>query len=232
MKRKNLIPFNIQFFAEGGENTDPSETPGEEGGEDSGSKDAGSDTNNKNSGKESPERTFTQTEVTAMMAREKNQGKKSAIKDLGFKSESEAKQAIKLLNALLDSQKSPEDKAKEGTNKANDEKNDAIRRAEAAENKLACVMAGVSNDSVDDVLAIALLKVTDDKPIDKVLAEMKKEKRYSSFFGSASGDSGTGTNPGHSKNGNNNETDFGKSLAEYVNSSSGSKKKSAFFEED
>lgn len=239
MKRKSLVPFNLQFFAEGEGEGEPSVTPGGEG-EKSGSEGEGSTAEGgagtKDTKEGTAEKTFTQSQVTAMMTREKNQGKKAAIKDLGFKSESEAKQAIKLLNALLDSQKSPEDKAKEGTTKANDEKDEAIRRAEAAENKLACVMAGVSNDSVDDVLAIALLKVTDDKPIDKVLAEMKKEKRYSSFFGSASGDSGTGENPGHSKGSNTggNAGNYGKRLAQSFSTadSSGGKKKSAFFMED
>lgn len=238
MKRKSLVPFNLQFFAEGSGNE--SEGEGENNTPDTG--DGGKSNTgeaNDSDGKQKDKpagKTFTQDEVNTMMSREKKQGRSAAIKELGFKSESEAKQAIKLLNALLDSQKSSEDKEKEGKNKANEEKDEAIRRAEAAENKLACVMAGVSNDAVEDVLAIALLKVTDDKPIDKVLAEMKKEKRYSSFFGSASGDSGTGENPGHSKGGNTggNVSDYGKRLAQSFSAadSSGGKKKSAFFMED
>ena len=48
-------------------------------------------------------------------------------------------------------------------------------RAAAAEAKLACVTAGVQKDSIDDVLAIAAAKVTDDKNLDAVLEEMKKE---------------------------------------------------------
>lgn len=233
MRKKNLFPFNLQFFAEGG-GEETSGEPGSEVAENSGS---GGD-NSQNGGDDlgdGKQKTFTQEQVSAMMAREKRQGKNAIIKDLGFKSEGEAKQAIKLLNALLESQKTPEDKVKDAENKAEDKTMEALRRAEAAENKLACVMAGVNNDSVEDVLAIALLKVTDDKPIEKVLAEMKKEKRYSSFFGdgSASG-SGTGTSPGHSRgsgNGGGADGDYGKMLAQSSIAAASAGKKSSFFME-
>lgn len=235
MRKKNLLPFNIQFFADG--EGDPSGEPGAGGENDPGN---GNSNDNKNSSGESgdgseTQKTFTQEQVTAMMAREKRQGRNAVIKDLGFKSENEAKNAFKLLSALLDSQKTPEDKAKDGENAAKDKENEALRRAEAAENKLACLMAGVNNDSIEDALAIALLKVTEEKPIDKVLAEMKKEKRYSSFFGedSPSG-SGTGSKPGHSKDGGSGGSagDYGKSLAEASITSGPAKKKSSYFMED
>lgn len=236
MKKKNLLPFNIQFFAEGDAGGESSEKPGADGGEGSGSGTGEGSNGGEGSGSGSAEKTFTQDQVTQMMAREKRQGRSAALKDLGFKSEKEAKDAIKLLNVLLDSQKTPEDKASEKAKGALDEKEAAERRATAAENKLSCLMAGVNNDSIDDALAIALLKVTEEKNLDKVLSEMKKEKKYASFFGGGSeGGEGTGSTPGHSKGGSGSNSpsagDYGKRLAESYTPAK-AQKKSSFFMED
>lgn len=235
MKRKNKLPWNIQFFADGGDQSNPGE-----GGQDSGGdgNNAGGDPEGNNAGKDTNtsnnQKTFTQEEVNRMMTREKKEGKKSILTSLGFKTEDEAKSAVKLLNALMDSQKTPEDKANDKANKSEADKDEAERRAERAENKLACVMAGVSKDSVDDVLAIALLKVSDDKSLEKVLEDMKKESRYNSFFGTndtSNNNSGTGTTPGHGNGGGSGKDgDYGKMLFE--SSGMAPTKKSSFFEED
>ena len=77
----------------------------------------------------------------------------------------------------------------------------AQERADKAEAKLACINANVNKESVDDVLAIARMKVTDAKDLETVLTEMSKEERYEKFFGESDSDSdeGTGSNPGHLK---------------------------------
>lgn len=215
------IPFNLQFFAEEG----GSEENGNGGSDDASTEGKGSD---EESGKEEKsEKTFTQSEVSAMMAREKKQGKNSVLKSLGFTSEKEAKDAFNLLKALTDSQKSVEEKAKEVEGKATKEKEEAESRAMMAEAKLSCIINGVDKDAVDDVLVIAMSKVTDDKSIDDVLTEMKKEKRYASFFSSKETD-GTGNPPGHSSDGGKSKNwDYGKTLAE-SNKSTSTKKKSYF----
>lgn len=226
--RRHFLPFNLQFFAEGdgGEAGAEGGEGTQEGGTDGGAKDEGGSAGQ-------GQKTFTQEEVNRMMTREKREGKKSVLSSLGFKTEDEAKNAMKLLNALMDSQKTPEDKANDKVKGAESEKEAAERRAEAAENKLACVMAGVAKDAVDDVLAIALLKVSDDKPLDKVLADMKKEKRYSSFFGQEHGSGeGTGNEPGHgsgSGKGGSKPGDFGRMVADSALGSA--PKKSSFFKE-
>lgn len=214
------IPFNLQYFAEEG---------GSEENGNGGSEDVSENENNDDSGKEEKsEKTFTQSEVSAMMAREKKQGKNSVLKSLGFTSEKEAKDAFNLLKALTDSQKSAEEKAKEIEGKATKEKEEAETRAMMAEAKLSCIINGVDKDAVDDVLVIAMAKVTDDKSIDDVLTEMKKEKRYASFFNGGTSEDGTGNPPGHSTQGGKSKNwDYGKSLAE-ANKSTNKKKKSYF----
>lgn len=221
MKKKSMeqvLPLNLQFFAEGDDDIDDPGTGGEGDGDNGDQSDKSSD------------KTFTQAEVTAMMTREKKEGRKALLKQLGFKTEAEAKNAIALYNALVESQKTDEDKAKEKEQNLANEKSDAEKRAELAENKLACVMAGVKNDSVDDVLAIALLKVTEEKNLDTVLAEMKKEPRYAGFFQDGdNGDDGTGSDPGHSKDGKDNEDKKGSYGASLAKKQSSSTKKKTYF---
>lgn len=206
LKNEKMFPLDLQFFAEDDDNNSGNENNDNDNGDES-NKDQ-----NDNSGKS--EKTFTQSQVSAMMAKEKNEGKRSVLNSLGFKTEDEAKKAINLYNALVNSQKTEEEKSKEDVNKANDDKNQALSRAEAAENKLTCFEAGVDKDSIDDVLAIARTKVTDSKSLSDVLDDMKKETRYSSFFKSTKDSGGTGSNPKHTGgSGTENPGDYGKQLA-------------------
>lgn len=203
---KQMLPMHLQFFADGNEGNEP-DNP------DVGSLMGGDEPDN-DGGKS--DKTFTQAEVTAMMTREKKEGRRALLNQLGFKTEGEAKQAVALYTTLLESQKSEDQKKLDAAAKLGDAKADAEQRAEAAENKLSCVMAGVNNDSLEDVLAIAKTKVTDEKNLDQVLVEMKKEQRYVNFFkGTESTSGGTGSEPGHGyKNEGNEKGAFGKRLAD------------------
>lgn len=228
-KSKFKFPYRLQFFAEGdGQNGNDS---GNQNNNDGGSNDNNANQNGNENNNDKSSKTFTQDEVNRMMTREKQQGKQSILNSLGFKTEDEAKSAFNLLKALTDSQKTAEQKAEENKNTAIQEKASAEKRAELAEAKLSCVMNGVNTEAVDDVLAIALGKVTDGKTLDDVIGEMKKETRYSSFFTTSNnnGSSGnTGRTPQNNNNGdNNNAVDYGKQLAaKYGNSG---EKKSKFF---
>lgn len=221
---KTLLPLNLQFFAEDDNPDDKgSATDDNQDGED----DGGKDDQTKSGGK-----TFTQEEVTRMMTREKKEGRNAAIKALGFENEEEAKKAASLLKALLDSQKSEKEKAEEEKNNAVNQKSDAEKRASEAEAKLTCFLSGVNKDSIDDVLSIALPKVTDDKDLSKVLEDMKKNNRYASFFeensGGKGGSKGTGNPPGHSgKEDGDEKGSYGKRLGSQ--NKSAKEKKSSYF---
>lgn len=232
MKKKygaNLLPFNLQFFAEndggqangdgeqnaGGENSNGENGDGNNGGEES----------------KGTEKTFTQKQVSDMMAKEKKQGKQSVLNSLGFKTEQEAKNAVNLLKALQESQKSDEQKQEEAQKTAIEDKEKAEQRAIAAESKLTCIENGVNKDSIDDVLVIAMAKVTDDKTLEQVIGEMKNEKRYASFFMSDGdkGSEGTGSTPSHSSSKGKPVDDYGKQLAEKFNAKNSVETKSKFF---
>lgn len=220
---KNLLPLRIQFFAKNDEDDDDGK--GEP--DDSGDDDSDDDSDDNDDQGKSGEKTFTQAQVNRMMSKEKKEGKASMLKSLGFKSEAEAKKAMKMLQMLNEAQQSEEEKKKDLEAKSSE----AEKRAQAAENKLACLSAGVSKDSLDDALAIALLKVTEEKDLDTVLAEMKKQAKYSGFFKSdeeeKEKDKGTGSNPGHSGKKDDKKGDYGTRLAE-KSKSAGAKKKTYF----
>lgn len=225
MKKKNeekLLNFDLQLFAEG-----------DEAGSDKGNNNDGNnndvdhDTDENHGGK-----TFTQSEVSNMMAKEKKEGKRAILKALGFESEDDAKKAMEDYNKYLETQKSESEKQKEAIDKANNEKIEALNRAKAAENKVACYNSGIAAEYIDDVLAIASTKVSDEKDLVEVLKEMKEDKKYESFFekDSSSGSKhGTGSNPGHSGNGDDDKNDLGKRLAEQRKNSVGAATKSNYF---
>lgn len=220
MKKKfnEVLPLNLQFFAEKDVDDDDAKISENQGDDDDDSGDSNVDD-------KPASKTFTQDEVNAMMTREKKEGRKSMLKQLGFKSEAEAKQAIALYTALVDSQKSEEQKKDEANKGLESAKTEAEKRAEAAEDKLACVIAGVSKDSIDDVLAIAKLKVTEEKNLDKVLAEMKNEPRYQTFFGNDGSNDDTGNEPGNTKqNRDEKKGSYGSELAKKSQHDTGKKK--------
>ena len=226
---KNLLPLELQFFA--AKDDDDEEDGKGDSEDDSDDDDDSNDDSNTDQKKKSGEKTFTQSQVNKMMSREKKEGKASILKSLGFKSEADAKKAIKMLNALNEAQQTEEDKKEELENK----RAEAEKRALAAENKLSCLAAGVTKDSLEDALAIALLKVTEEKDLDTVLAEMKGQQKYSGFFNSGEeekdADKGTGNDPGHSsKKGKEKDKkgDYGTRLAE-KNKSAGANKKKSYF---
>lgn len=195
--RKPFLPLNLQFFAEGGSDDN-------EGGDDDGADDddEGGEENDDNSDDSAEEKKFTQADMTATATREKKQGRKAAIKELGFKSEKEAKEEMAEYRKWKESQLTPEQKQQKQLEDKEAEKSEAEKRAQAAEEKLAVVVAGVRKDSIDDVLAIARVKVTEEKTLDDVLEEMKKEDRYKSFFDGGEEDpiDGTGGSMKHKKN--------------------------------
>lgn len=176
--KKPHMQMNLQFFAQGGDqndddNSDDDNKDDEDGDEDNSDHD---DDDNKD------EKKFTQADMSATAAREKKQGRRSAFKEMGFKSEKDAKEQMSAFRKWQESKMTPEQKTAAEIKQANDDKSDAEKRAEAAENKLAAIQAGVKKDAVDDAVAIAMMKVTEEKTLEDVLNEMKTQPRYKGFF--------------------------------------------------
>lgn len=228
------MPLNLQFFAESEDDDKVKDDKKDSDGGSGDEPDDDSDDKNDDDKDGSKEKTFTQAEVKRMMTKEKKEGRKSMLTSLGFKTEEEAKKAFAFYNSYMESQKSEEDKAAEKQKSLEDDKSSAEQRAAEAEAKLACLMAGVNKESVNDVMAIATTKVTEDNTLDDVLAEMKKQTRYASFFSESEDvddkhkDNGTGNTSGHTKKkGDNEKGSYGKKLAEQ--STKSPEKKSSYF---
>lgn len=158
------------------------ETLDNEGAEDQADEDSGAD-DGKGKDETNEEKTFTQAQVTRMMSKEKKQGKNSVYKELGI--DPKDTKMIAMFKAFVNSQKSDEDVAAE--NKAeNDAKlAEAERKALTAELKAEAMMMGVKTQYVEDIVTLAMSKMTDEDADAKVImGEFKK--KYPVWFGEGS----------------------------------------------
>ena len=163
-------------------------------------------------------KTFTQAEVNRMMKAEKESGRRSILKELGVEDVKGTKEALEKYQKYLDSQKSDLEKANENLNETQAKLTSAETRANKAEFCLKAIAEFEANPkSVDDLVAIAMTKVTDDKDIATVLKEMKENEAYNGFFtksNSSSGSSGTGNPLPKGKSNNNGSESYGARLAQ------------------
>ena len=223
--------MNLQHFAEPSDQDKDDDQDGN--GDDDSDGDDHDDDSDDDGGKDN-EKKFTQADMTATAAKEKKQGRAAAFREMGFKSEKEAKAQLEAFRKYQESQLTPEQKTAAQIQQANDDKSEAEKRAEAAENKLAAIQAGVKKDAVDDAVAIAMMKVEDGKSLEDVLGEMKTQPRYKGFFDGSDdeddngGKGGTGTSVRH-KSSKKDEDGIGKRLGQAQVNGNATAKKSSFF---
>ena len=224
--------MNLQHFAEPSDHDKDDDQDGNDDDDDSDGDDHDDDSDDE--GNKDNEKKFTQAEMTATAAKEKKQGRAAAFREMGFKSEKEAKAQLEAFRKYQESQLTPEQKTAAQIQQANDDKSEAEKRAEAAENKLAAIQAGVKKDAVDDAVAIAMMKVEDGKSLEDVLGEMKTQPRYKGFFDGSDDDDdnggkgGTGTSVRH-KSSKKDEDGIGKRLGQAQVNGNAMTKKSSFF---
>lgn len=190
--------IDLQLFADGGEGGGQE---GDKGGESGG---AGEE-KNPPAGK-----TFTQEEVNAMMAKEKNQGKLAILKELGVEDSKTAKEALAKYKEYLDSQKTEAQKLADDLKSQQEAKVSAEQKATILERKFEAVALGAPANAVDDIVALASTKVTETKDFKTALEEVKAA--YPQLFETSSGN--TGNNVGSKKIGGNGIGSFGKKIAE------------------
>lgn len=116
-------------------------------------------------------KTFTQEQVTKMMTKEKNQGRAAALKELGI--DPKDKKAIAMVKALIDSQKSDEQRQAEKDAEAQSKQAEAEQRALVAEAKAEAMMIGIKSQYVEDAVTLALGKMTEDADLKTILGEFK-----------------------------------------------------------
>lgn len=132
----------------------------------------------------SSDKTFTQDQVTRMMTREKNQGRNAALKELGI--DPKDTKAMAMVKSFMDSQKTDEQKAVEKEVENQNKMNEAEQRAQVAEAKAEAMMLGVKTQYVDDVVTLALAKMTEDSDLKTIIGEFKT--KYPVWFGESEED--------------------------------------------
>lgn len=129
-------------------------------------------------------KTFTQEQVTKMMTREKNQGRNAAFKELGI--DPKDTKMVNMFKAFVESQKTDDQKAAEKETENQNKMNEAEQRAQVAEAKAEAMMLGVKTQYVDDVVTLALAKMTEDSDLKTIIGEFKT--KYPVWFGESSDD--------------------------------------------
>lgn len=198
MNKESLYSrMGLQFFAEPGSGAEGGGAGGIEGGQ---------------SG--AAPKTFTQEQVNGMMAAEKRSGRLALLKELGYevKDGAKASDVIAQVKSILDSGKTQQQKDQEAREKAEGDLSAEQAKSKQLQAKIDAMKAGVKPDYVDDAIALLSPRVTDQKPLSKLLEESKE--KYPNWFGEAEGSRGTGgsTNPPRGK-GTNTEG-LGKRLAQ------------------
>lgn len=142
-------------------------------------KDDKSDKDKGGDDKDRSSKTFTQEQVNKMMTREKNQGRSAALRELGI--DPKDSKMIAMIKAFIESQKTDEQKAAEKDAENQTKMNEAERRAQIAEAKAEAMMMGVKTQYVEDVVTLALAKMTEDSDLKTIIGEFKT--KYPIWFG-------------------------------------------------
>ena len=171
--KNNLTDEEIEENENVEDQNDNKDDSGKSGKDDKSGKDKSGDDKGK-SGK-----TFTQEQVNKMMTREKNQGRSAALKELGI--DPKDSKMVEMVKALIESQKTDEQKAAEKDAENQTKMNEAEQRAQVAEAKAEAMMMGVKTQYVEDVVTLALAKMTEDSDLKTVIGEFKT--KYPVWFG-------------------------------------------------
>lgn len=230
---RGRMPMNLQFFAEKGgsgtnddddnDNIDDDADEGTDNDNDEG-KGSGGKKDQNTSGKDADKsgakssKTFTQEQVTRMMTKEKNQGRAAVLRELGI--DPKDTKMVNMVKALIESQKSDEQKEAEKNNEAQEKVREATERALKAECKAEAMALDAKKEFVDDVVVLAMAKYNEDADFKTLIGEIKT--KYPNFFGKSdedekpTGKKGTGSalkKDGKAKGNGEDEKSLGKRLA-------------------
>lgn len=119
---------------------------------------------------EKTEKTFTQRQVSAMMSKEKKQGRDAAFREMGI--DPEDSKMVSMFKAFIESQKTDEQKANEIAAEQAAKIAEAEERAKIAEAKAEAMQLGVLPQYADDAITLALSK-SGNSDIKTVIEELK-----------------------------------------------------------
>lgn len=125
-------------------------------------------------------KTFTQEDLNRIGAREKAEGRRALLKELGIEDTEDARQAVQNFLKQQESQKTEAQKAAERAAKAEKEKADAEAKASESQQKLEALMAKANPDTLDDLIVLTRAKVNDKTDFKAALEIVKST--YPGFF--------------------------------------------------
>lgn len=159
-------------------------------------------------------KTFTQEQVNGMMAAEKRSGRLALLKELGYevKDGAKASDVIAQVKGILDSGKTQQQRDQEAREKAEGDLSAEQAKSKQLQAKIDAMTAGVKPEYVDDAIALLSPRVTDQKPLSKLLEESKE--KYPNWFGEAEGSKGTGGSINPPRGKGSNTEGLGKRLAQ------------------
>lgn len=214
----SLKHIGLQFFAEVGEGGDGG-SQGNSGGGEGGQQ-------NTQGNQQQEGKSYTQEQLNAMMANEKRTARQAILKELGleYKDDKDFKTQMATIKKTLDAGKTQQQLDAEAKKAAEAARDEANAKATQLEMKVVALSAGVNPDYVDDIITLAAPKVTEEKPITKVLEELKT--KYPTLFGETQKNTGTGGSTRGSNRKSTDEEGLGARLAKAHKTSGG---KSSYF---
>lgn len=121
---------------------------------------------------EQPTKTFTQDEVTGLVAKEAKKAQEKIFKSLGFDDIKSAREGLQQLKEWKDSQKSEAEKQSEALATKEKELEAALSSQRLLEAKLSALTLGVNAESVDDVITLSNRLVSDDVSIEDAIGQV------------------------------------------------------------
>mgnify|MGYP001259425758 CR=1 FL=1 len=190
-----LIPLDLQFFADdGGDGGDPDNSGGNP--DNSGGSHEGSGGN--------PEdrdvKTFTQEDVNNIAAKEAKKAQEKILKQLGIEDFERAKEGMQRFREWQDQQKTEAERQAERLKELESKYEQATKQNEIYQGQLLALKAGVLPDNVEDVVALAKSKVSEDVDMEEAISQIVEkyphfkgeEEKKSSFSTGNHGDNSDG----------------------------------------
>lgn len=175
---ENLLKMNLQLFAEGGSSSSG------DGGNDGGNNNTNENNNSSegntdgNEGKGKKLVSMSQDELSKMMAKEKKEGRAAILRELGINTDDAKtnKDIMEKFRNWQESQKTELDKANEklGALEAVQKENMMLTA------KVKALSLGAKPDALDDLIALATVKVDEEHSIESILEELKS--KYPMFY--------------------------------------------------
>lgn len=192
---EGLLKMNLQLFAEGGSGS--SGDGGNEGGDNNtngnnNSSEGNTDGNGGNDDKGKKLVSVSQDELSRMMAKEKKEGRAAILRELGINTDDAKtnKDIMEKFRNWQESQKTELDKANEklGTLETVQKENIMLTA------KVKALSLGAKPDALDDLIALATVKVDEEHSIESILEELKS--KYPMFYIVSSTDDNNNRNSG------------------------------------